>query len=32
MSTRSRKIMFLESRARPVCRADTFTAFYEPAV
>jgi hypothetical protein len=30
MSTRSRKIMFLLSRARPVCRADNFTDICEP--
>jgi hypothetical protein len=30
MSTRGRKIMFLRSRARPVRRADCFTAISEP--
>jgi hypothetical protein len=29
MSTRSRKIMFLGSKARPVCRADNITAISE---
>jgi hypothetical protein len=32
MSTRSRKIMFLGSRARPVCRADNLVAIGEPTV
>jgi hypothetical protein len=32
MSTRSRKIMFLWSRAQPVCRAENLTAFCEPIV
>jgi hypothetical protein len=32
MSTRSRRIMFLESRARPVRRADSLTAICEPTV
>jgi hypothetical protein len=32
MSTRSRKIMFLGSRARPVLRADNLTAVCEPIV
>jgi hypothetical protein len=32
MSTRSRKIMFLGSRARPVRRADKLTAICEPVV
>jgi hypothetical protein len=32
MSTRSRKIMFLGSRARSVGRADNFTAICEPTV
>jgi hypothetical protein len=32
MSTRSRKIMFLGSRARPVRRADSLIAICEPIV
>jgi hypothetical protein len=32
MSTRSRKIMFLGSKVRPVRRADNFTANCEPTV
>jgi hypothetical protein len=32
ISTTSRKIMFLESRARPVRRADNLTAICEPIV
>jgi hypothetical protein len=32
MSTRSRKIMFLGSRARPVRKADSLTANCEPTV
>jgi hypothetical protein len=32
MSTRSRKIMFLGSRARPVRRADNLTSICEPIV
>jgi hypothetical protein len=32
MSTRSRKIIFLASRARPVRRADNLTAIFEPIV
>jgi hypothetical protein len=32
MSTRRRKIMFLESRERPVSRADNFTAICERTV
>jgi hypothetical protein len=32
MSTRNRKVMFLGSRARPVCRVDKFTAICEPIV
>jgi hypothetical protein len=32
MSTRKRKMMFLGSRARPVHKADSFTAICEPIV
>jgi hypothetical protein len=32
MSTRSRKRMYLGSRARPACRADSLTAICEPIV
>jgi hypothetical protein len=32
MSTRSRKLMFLGSKARPVRRADNLTAICEPIV
>jgi hypothetical protein len=32
MSTRSRKIMFMGSRERPVLWADNLTAIYEPTV
>jgi hypothetical protein len=32
MSIRGRKIMFMGSRARPVCRANNSTAVYEPIV
>jgi hypothetical protein len=32
ISTRSRKIKFLESRERPLSRADNLTAIFEPIV
>jgi sulfur transfer protein SufE len=32
MRTRSRKKMFLGSRAQPACKADNFTALCEPTV
>jgi hypothetical protein len=32
MSTKSRKIMFLESKALPVLRADNLAAIFEPRV
>jgi hypothetical protein len=32
MSTRSRKIMFLRSRERPMCRANNLAAICEPTV